>query len=262
MRQAVILAGGLGTRLGALTQETPKPLLPVAGVPFLEYLLWNLRRHGIRRIVFSAGYLADRIIAHFGEGQQYSMDFRYVIEPEPAGTGGALRLAAAELEESFLLMNGDTLFDLNYLDLGLLLESRSALAALALRHVPDAGRYGSVRLNEDRIVGFAEKTGTQAGIVNGGVYALRREVIEYLPPAPCSLEKDLFPHLSAQNQLLGKVYNGFFIDIGLPASLSESEESIPRWLKKTALFLDATGTVESPPWSASLVAMLPQPEYL
>lgn len=243
LRQAVILAGGFGTRLGELTARTPKPLLPVGGRPFLEYVVWNLRRHGIGKILFSVGYLAEQIVGHFGDGSNYGVSIDYVIEREPAGTGGALLLAAQKLDEVFLVINGDTLFDLNYLDLALSLERNLALAAVALRFVPDAGRYGEVYLDGELIKGFSEKSKYGPGLVNGGVYVMRRDALVRLPRIPCSLECDLFPALAVEGELAGKSYNGFFIDIGLPESLREANLLVPRQQLKPAVFLDRDGVL-------------------
>jgi D-glycero-D-manno-heptose 1,7-bisphosphate phosphatase len=195
------------------------------------------------RLVFSLGYLAQRVIDHFGDGSRFGVAIDYVVEPRPAGTGGALLLAASRLEDAFLVVNGDTLFDLNYLDLGLLLEATAAAATIALRYLPDTGRYGKVYVQGNRITGFAEKAGGGPGAVNGGVYALRREVLEALPGVPCSLELDLFPLLAQAGRLAGRVYGGFFIDIGVPESLREAEAAVPAWRKKPAVFLDRDGVL-------------------
>lgn len=238
-RQAVILAGGLGTRLGVLTQETPKPLLPVAGKPFLDYLLWNLKRHGFERILLLVGYKAMQIIEHYGGGERLGLEIQYAVETAPMGTGGALRLAQDYLDERFLLLNGDTLLDFNYLDLALL----EGKAAVALRRVPDAARYGRVRLEGSRIIGFGEKEGSGPGLVNGGVYVLSRQAVELLPEGVSSLERDLFPRLVERGELLGKPYEGFFLDIGLPETYAEAQTALPAWQKKPAVFLDRDGVL-------------------
>ncbi len=243
LSQALILAGGLGTRLGELTRQTPKPLLPVGGRPFLEYIVWNLKRHGITRILISVGYLAEQIMEHFGDGSCYGVSIDYVVEREPAGTGGALLLAAPKLDDFFLVVNGDTLFDLNYLDLALLMKTGRPAAAMALRYVENVGRYGEVCLVEDTVAGFYEKAGLGRGLVNGGVYVMRRETVKKLSSVPCSLEKDLFPLLAAGGLLKGRAYNGFFIDIGLKESVNEADVSVPMWQRKPAVFLDRDGVL-------------------
>lgn len=243
LTQAVVLAGGRGTGLGEFTRSTPKPLLPVGGRPFLEYLVWNLRRHGITKLVFCVGYLAERIMEYFGDGSRFGVGIDYVVEREPAGTGGALLLARPRLDEEFLVVNGDTLLELNYLDLGLLLEETGAAAAMALRLVPDAGPFGCVCLEGSLVAGFAEKVDGGPGLVSGGVYALRRAALEALPGVPSALERDLFPTLAVAGSLVGRVYGGFFVDIGVPESLREAQSAVPRWRKKPAVFLDRDGVL-------------------
>ncbi len=245
LKQAVILAGGLGTRLGPLTRDTPKPLLPVGDVPFLEHVVWNLKRFGIERFLFSVGYRAEKIMAHFGNGRRLGVQIEYVFEKTPAGTGGALVLARqlGRLDEWFLVANGDTLFDINFLDLSVLTQSQNALAGLALRQIPDASRYGRVRLNGVRITGFDEKSGKGPGLINGGVYAMHRNALEHLPPGPSSLERDLFPKLAAHGKLVGRVYSGFFIDIGVPEALQAAQVLVPRWRQRPAVLLDRDGVL-------------------
>lgn len=241
--QAVILAGGLGTRLGAATRHTPKPLLEVGGVPFLDHLVWNLARHGLRRILLLTGHLAPAFAARYGDGRDHGVAIEYAVEPEPLGTGGALVHAAARLEERFLLANGDTLFDLNYLDLAARLGD-GVPAAVALRGVDDAARYGAVRLRDGRVLAFAEKGAAGPGAINGGVYAMRREAVARLPRGgPASLEHDLFPDLAAEERLAGHVYDGFFVDIGIPEALARAQVSVAAWRRKPALLLDRDGTM-------------------
>ena len=236
--QAFILAGGLGTRLGALTRQTPKPMLPVGGKPFLEYLVWNLRRHGITSIVLSVGHLSPRIITHFKDGSDFGVHIEYVAEETPLGTGGALKRAEDKFHGSFLVLNGDTLFDFNYLDLALRLGNPDILGALSLRSVPDASRYGSVALEQGRIQGFQEKSQTGQGLISGGVYALRKELLQKLSTGPGSIEQDLFPGLATEGLLAGAAYEGFFIDIGLPETLYRAQTDLPAWRRKPAVFFD------------------------
>lgn len=233
LTQAVILAGGKGSRLGRLTRETPKPMLTVGGRPFLEYVVWNLKRHGIIDLLFSVGYLHERIVEYFGDGSGFGVHIEYNVEDKPAGTGGALKLAKEKLNPIFLVLNGDTLMDINYLDLALAFHQTDALASIALRRTPgDVCRYGSVLLEGERIKAFLEKSDSGPGIVNGGVYVMRCEAIDYLSSGTSSLEQDLFPVLADQGQLCGKVFEGFFIDIGVPESLSKAELELPAWQRK------------------------------
>ena len=243
LKQALILAGGLGTRLGDVARHTPKPLLDVGGRPLLEHLVWNLRRHGVDDIVMSVGHLAHRIEEHFGDGSAFGVRIRYVVEASPAGTGGALKLCADLLEPRFALLNGDTLFDFNLLDLDLLSQRSGALACLALRPVPDAARYGRVALDATRVVRFAEKSTEGPGDVNGGVTIFHRRVLDRLPEGRSSLEHDLMPGLVAEGSVHGKAYDGFFLDIGLHDTLQRAQIEVPQWRRKPALLLDRDGVL-------------------
>lgn len=243
LKQAVILAGGLGTRLGEATRQTPKPLLAVGGRPMLEHLVWNLRRHGVDDIILSVGHLAHRIEEHFGDGSAFGVRIRYVVEASPAGTGGALKLCADLLAPRFAMLNGDTLFDFNLLDLALLAETSDAAACLALRPVPDASRFGHVQTQGTRVVRFAEKSAPGPGIVNGGVTIFDRRVLDRLPEGVSSIENDLMPALVAQGQVHGKAYAGYFLDIGLPETLLQAQTDVPKWRCKPAILLDRDGVL-------------------
>jgi D-glycero-D-manno-heptose 1,7-bisphosphate phosphatase len=238
--QAVVLAGGRGTRLGPITEAIPKPLLPVGGCPFLDYQLWFLRKSGVTGIVMCVGYLSELVVARYRIAPPFGLNVTFSHETAPAGTGGALALARAHLDETFFVLNGDTILDL---DLGALASALAAdtesLGAVALREAPDTGRYGRVTMEGDRIAGFAEKSDGGPGLINGGVYCLRRSALDLLPPATSSLEKDLFPRLAAERRLLGKVCDGYFIDIGLPQTLERAETELPAWIRaRNARFTD------------------------
>lgn len=228
INQAVILAGGLGTRLGVLTRNVPKPLLNVSHRPFIEYLFWNLRRHGIFRVVLSIGYLADRFEALLGNGSQFGLELNYLTEKDPLGTGGALKFGMDLLDDIFLVLNGDTLFDINYLDLAQKL-SRENVAAIALRRVDNVSPYGQVHLNKGKIKDFCEKAHKGKGLVSGGVYAMTKKVFDYLPNGCSSIERSLFPQLAEMGRLFGKIYNGFFLDIGLPETYTSAQILLPKW---------------------------------
>jgi D-glycero-D-manno-heptose 1,7-bisphosphate phosphatase len=245
--QAVILCGGCGTRLGALTADQPKPLLDIDGAPFLDVLLFELGRHGIRRILLLAGFAAARIAAYAAATplkERFGLDIDISTEAEPAGTGGALWQARARLDESFLLLNGDSWFDINLLDLAVRLgREPAASGVLALRRMVDASRYGSVFLDGDCISAFAERPVTAGpGLVSGGVYALRRAVVDFLR-TPGSLETDLFPRLAANGQLRGAVFNRYFVDIGVPDDLARARQEIPQHRMRPAAFLDRDGVL-------------------
>jgi len=227
--QVAFLVGGLGTRLGALTRDTPKPLLAVRGRPFLDHLIDFACRHGAGEILLIAGYLGEQIRARYDGAARGATRLAVVVESTPAGTGGALRVAAPALRPEFVLANGDTYFDV---PLGTLMRPMlvpGRLARMALRRVDDVGRYGAVSLAPDgQVTGFAEKTGGGPGLANGGIYRLDRRVLDRIPPmGSCSLEHDVFPGLAAEGALEAEVFDGPFIDIGVPADLARAEHVIP-----------------------------------
>ncbi|TAK94650.1 MAG: mannose-1-phosphate guanyltransferase, partial [Verrucomicrobia bacterium] len=227
----VVLVGGLGTRLGELTRSVPKPMLPIGGRPFLEHIVALLGRNGVGRVVFCVSHLGEVIRNHFGAGEKFGVAISYSHEPSPLGTGGAIRLARAQLDDQFLVLNGDTIFDIPLPQLAQLLTAHpTALAAMALRRVDDAGRYGSVRLDGEHVVAFEEKGRTGAGLINGGIYCLRRDALAHLPESASSLERDLFPRLAAARQLCARAFDGYFIDIGIPADLARANEELPKRL--------------------------------
>jgi D-glycero-D-manno-heptose 1,7-bisphosphate phosphatase len=214
---------------------------------FLDLLLDNLVRQGFDRILLLAGYLGDQIQARFDGRNIRDATVTVAIESEPQGTAGALRWSRDRLEECFLLLNGDTYFDMGYRALEKALnDAPDALAAVALREVRNAERYGSVDLEDRRITRFREKVDSETpipGLINGGVYLMRRDVIDRLPDGPSSLEADLFPSLAARGLLLGVPRRGYFIDIGLPDTLSQARAELPAIQRRPALFLDRDGVV-------------------
>ena len=231
--QAVFLVGGLGTRLGVLTRTAPKPLMPVAGRPFLLWLVEEVARQGVREVLLLSGYLAPQIEAAMAVLAADGLQVTHSVEPEPLGTGGALAFARGKLAARFFLFNGDSLFRISLAELARDGEGAAPLARLALRHEPEAGRYGSVSLNGGEITGFAEKCeGPGApGLINGGVYWMARELLDHAPAGAFSLERDLFPRLAGEGWLQGRVFDAPFIDIGVPASLDAAQSMVPEALK-------------------------------
>ena len=247
IEQAVVLCGGRGTRLGALTADTPKPLLPVGDAPFLDTLLFELGRHGFRRILLLAGFAAAQITEYASASplrERFGLGIDIAIEPEPAGTGGALWQARDRLDDAFLMLNGDSWFDINLRALAVQLgEDTAVCGALALRRLSDASRYGAVSLAGDRIAQFsARPAGPGPGLVSGGVYALRREAVEALG-SPASIEADLFPQLAASGRLRGIAFDGYFVDIGVPEDLARARREIPDRRFRPAAFLDRDGVL-------------------
>lgn len=246
--QAVILCGGLGTRLGDLTRRTPKALLPVADEPFLYYLVREIARQGVSDIVLLAAFESDQIMAFASElPSRLGIDLRLrvSVEPERAGTGGALFHAAALLHDHFYMLNGDSWFDIGLSRLGrLLADDDQAIGALALRLVVNADRYGVVECAEGRITRFGDKAveADGAALINGGVYAFRRNIVDHLAPN-CSLETDVFPQLAAAGRLSALSDNGFFLDIGIPSDFALAQTAIPSRTRRPAAFLDRDGVI-------------------
>lgn len=248
-RRVVILCGGLGTRLGDLTARMPKPLLPVAGAPFLEILLNEIGRQGFERVTLLAGFEGAQI-ADFAEHspavKRFALAIDVVIEPEPLGTAGALRAARGALDEDILLINGDTWFDINLLALCRFARTRhpDALITMALRHAEDSSRYGVAKLNGERIVDFDDSRvrASDGAFVNGGIYLLRREALDELC-GKRSLETDLLPELARRGEIAGQTFDGYFIDIGVPRAYAAAQVEIPARRSKPAVFLDRDGVL-------------------
>lgn len=246
IKQAVILAGGKGTRLGSLTKSTPKPLLKVGDKPFLEYLIWNLVRHGVTDIIITTGYLAEQFTSLKEAANLFGCTIRCFQEESPLGTGGCLKAIERTLDDGFLVLNGDSILEVNYRDLVCSLETNaSALANLALRERTDASRFGNVSFSDGLITSFQEKKASEGGraLINGGVYVMRKEILNLIPEQEFSLERDLFPELAKSKQLGGLVVNGFFLDIGIPESYQAAQTLIPDWQTKKAVFFDRDGVL-------------------
>lgn len=220
--QALILAGGEGTRLRPLTSTVPKPVVPLVERPFIAYLLDWLRGHGVDDVVISCGFMASGVRNVLGDGGRFGIRLRYVDEPEPLGTGGAVKFAESLLDERFLVLNGDVLCDF---DLGAQVaehERNGARATLALIRVEDPTGYGLVSLGAAGAVReFLEKPGPDqiegGNLINGGVYVLERDVLGLMTPGvSASIEREVFPALVGDG-LYGFRAEGYWLDIGTPA---------------------------------------------
>ena len=218
--QALILAGGEGTRLRPLTSTVPKPVVPLVDRPFIAFMLEWLRAHGVDDIVMSCGHLASGVRDVLGDGSAFGVRLRYMEEPRPLGTGGALKLAEPLLDERFLMLNGDVLSDI---DLGAQLrlhEQHGARATLALVPVEDPSAYGLVRTTADgAVTEFVEKPAPDqidTDNISAGAYVLERSVLELLEPGqPASIERDVFPRLVGHG-LYACVSDAYWLDIGTP----------------------------------------------
>ncbi|MGB8646069.1 MAG: nucleotidyltransferase family protein [Anaerolineae bacterium] len=232
MTQAVILAGGLGTRLRPVLNNLPKPLAPILGKPFLEYQILTLRRHALTRLVICVSYQAEKIRDYFGDGSRWGLEIIYSVEPTPQGTAGALRYAEPLLQDEFLVLNGDTYVDLDYGQLVEWHQKTNAYATLALTRMTEPASYGNVSLDSNgRIFSFAEKMNgqdTAPSWVNAGVYILSRKAIHSIPrDRPASLEHETFPLLIKQGKpVYGLPVSGYFVDIGTPSNYARFEQDL------------------------------------
>jgi D-glycero-D-manno-heptose 1,7-bisphosphate phosphatase len=246
MLQCVILAGGLGTRLGALTADTPKPMLPVAGRPFLEHLIGEVSRFGIVRFIILAGYRGDAVSTHFSRPFQgpdgTPISIRVMREPEPLGTAGGLKFFADCLDERFLVMNGDSYLDFNILRLVFPALDTGSAIRIAVRRDENPGRYGSVRISGKRVVHFAEKrSGGAPGLINAGIYLVTRDILSLIEHTPCSMETDVIPRLVAAGKVEAQPFDGAFIDIGIPSEYERAQNFFP--IRRGAVFFDRDGVL-------------------
>ena len=221
--EAVILAGGLGTRLRSVVSEVPKCMAPVDGKPFLQYMLEWLSRFDVSHVVLSVGYLREVIFA-FIDSREWPFEISYAVEEEPLGTGGGIRLALTKCrEDRVIVLNGDTFFNVDLKAL-----TFAAPVTLALKPMRDFDRYGAVDLAGGLVTGFHEKTACTEGLINGGVYALVRSRLDLaFYPGRFSFEKDLLEPLAAARLVAGQVQEGYFIDIGIPEDYTRAQRELP-----------------------------------
>jgi D,D-heptose 1,7-bisphosphate phosphatase len=242
VEQVAILCGGLGTRLGPLTGECPKPLLAVGGRPFLDWLVGEAARHGLRRVLLLAGFAADEIARYAATTplrERFGLTIEVAVEPRPSGTGGALWHARDRLDPRFLLLNGDSLFDINLLALATA-GCPPGGVAMAVRAAPAGARYGGVEIAGGMVRAFHERGET--GWINAGLYLCDRRLVDRLAPYS-SLERDLFPALAHEGKLAAQPHAGFFVDIGVPESFDLAQSEVPRRMRRPAAFLDRDGVL-------------------
>ena len=221
--QAILLCGGMGTRLRSVVSDRPKPMADICGKPFLQYLLEMLREKGITEVIFALGYMGEMIEEYFQDGSAFGLKIAYSYEEDPLGTGGAIRNALPKImEEEVLVLNADTYFPMDYQGLYRFHQENDGDFSLATRAVPDISRYGAVRRDAaGRILAWNEKLedGGQplAGEINGGIYVMKKSLIAEIPEGKQSLEQDCVPKwLSEGKRIFGLPFDGYFMDIGIP----------------------------------------------
>ncbi len=226
----VIMAGGLGTRIRERVKDVPKPMIPFAGKPFLQYKLRQLKHAGFQDIILTIGYLGEKIQEHFKDGRTIGLRIQYSMEEEPLGTGGGLKQVASLISGPFFMLNADTYYELNWQDMANAYESESVAHMMMLTDPINPGQEGTVKQDDERfIVEFEEKSPLHEGKrINGGVYILDPSIFKMLPPGKSSIEKDVFPRLARLHILKGYYYKGYFIDIGTPRFYDQFQQDIAR----------------------------------
>ncbi|MCS6916212.1 MAG: HAD-IIIA family hydrolase [Chitinophagales bacterium] len=245
--QAIVLAGGLGTRLRSVVADVPKPMAQISGLPFLEYVFHHAVEQGVTQLVVACGYKHEVIQHHFGN-RYHGVPVRYSVEESPLGTGGGLYQAVQQADaDEVLVLNGDTLFDLplnEFFNRSLATDGVLCLALKPMRHI---SRYGVVDTDaQGRITGFLEKAYYDAGCINGGVYVLRRSLFEGLSlPDVFSFERDIMEAFYQTKRFYGFLYDDYFIDIGIPEDFERARKELPDRLqpRRPSLLVDSGWTL-------------------
>lgn len=248
--EAIILAGGLGTRLKKRVAELPKSMAPINGVPFLKYQLNYLAQYEIKIVYLAVGHLSAVITDFFGDSYQ-GMKINYVFEKKPLGTGGAILQALNETKtEEILILNGDTLFQIELNNYYKSHKETKADFSMALKPLKDFERYGVVKLNNDKkVIGFKEKQFQKEGIINGGVYILNKSILDsYSFPHKFSFEKEFLESKFSELNFNGYSSENYFLDIGIPSDYDQAQKDFKKydnWSidKSWTLFLDRDGVI-------------------
>jgi len=226
INEAIILAGGLGTRLKSEIGDHPKSLAPIDGQPFLAYLLRYLKKNGISSVILAVGYKHQLIIDAFGEEWE-GMKITYSIETELMGTGGALKLALEKSNsEQLFVLNGDTFFDIDLQQLAKFHNQKKSTCTIALKELDNVDRYGNVVLDEEqKIIGFKEKAYREKALINGGIYCINYGILIHYPVGtPFSFEGNYLERNTPAKNIFGCIYTDYFIDIGVPQDYKKFQE--------------------------------------
>lgn len=240
MMEAIILAGGMGTRLREVVADVPKPMALVGGKPFLWHILGWLSKYNCSRIVISSGYKSKAISDYFGNSFR-DIPVEYVVEEKPLGTGGAIKFSLGRtVSEDVLILNGDTWFPVSIEKFISFHRNTKSNFTIALKRMKDFSRYGSVDCSEDRIVRFNEKKFCSDGLINGGIYLMNRSFLDqFVLPDVFSLEKDLLEKVAGKGILRCLEFSEPFIDIGIPEDFRKAQSMF----RKKALFIDRDGVI-------------------
>lgn len=228
--EAIVLAGGMGTRLRSVLTDLPKPMAPIVDKPFLEYVLNQLHATGFKKVIFSVGYKWELIQAHFGSNFK-GMTIAYAVENVPLGTGGGIRLAFEQTTgQNVCVFNGDTMFKLDIQSFYAQHIANDAMMSIALKPMENFDRYGTVACNEGhRITVFEEKKQTAKGLINAGVYLINRELWKEVDVTQnFSFEKDIMERYLETLRFMGFAFDAYFIDIGIPADYAQAQIDLPK----------------------------------
>lgn len=216
----IILAGGFGTRLSTVVKDVPKPMAPINGKPFLHYIFKELQQQNIKEVVLSVGHL-NEVIQDFFSDNYLGIHIQYAIENEPLGTGGGIKHAFNFVETDAFVLNGDTFFDIQLSKI----KNEEKDITIALKPMFNFDRYGTVELdNENRIIAFNEKKYCENGLINGGVYYFKKSLFDKIKTdSKFSFEKDILESHTNDLQIHGKIFDNYFIDIGIPEDYEKAK---------------------------------------
>jgi len=224
--KAIILAGGKGARMKPMTNMLPKPMLRIQDKPILEHNIELLKNHGIKDIIVSIGYRGEQIKEYFGDGSQFGVNIAYIEEDEPMGTAGPLNMLKGKINDTFILMNGDELKDIDLEDMFMFHKKNKSTATIALTTVEDPSNYGVAVMNGNKVMTFVEKPSKQnapSKLISAGLYILEPEVLKSVPEGFSMIENDVFPKLASNDKLLGYIFSGQWFDTGTPERFSQAE---------------------------------------
>ncbi len=225
--QAIILAGGLGTRLQKIVSDLPKPMADINGTPFLQYIFNYLKKYNIKKVILSVGYKHEKIIEYFGN-KYNNITIEYAIESDPLGTGGAIKFAINKInQDNFFLINGDTFFDVNLKKISDFYFKNNADILLSLKPLTNFDRYGAVEIDNDyNIIKFNEKKYQKQGLINGGVYIINKKIFDKTNKTKFSFEKDIMEKYLNNIKMIGFISDTYFIDIGIPEDYKKAQTDL------------------------------------
>ena len=225
--KALILAGGFGSRLKKVIYDVPKPMAPIAGIPFLEHQIRLLKEQGINEIILCVSFMADNIKSYFGDGGKIGVNITYSEEEIPLGTAGAIKNAEKYIDDTFIVINGDSYSQIDLNDFINFHNSKKSNVTISLTKSNEPTKHGSVIISENKIIEFSEKEGKNEYLVNSGVYIFEPRILDYIERGRnVSLEKEIFPKLARERILYGYEFEGYFMNIGRPETYTKFKQDV------------------------------------